>query len=149
MSHASDSCDIVMIVSSIRLVIMLVKVSERTPHAAAAAAHKITILFVILFYLLGTEEMQRSRVSKQNFVYIWEEERWAPFQVTRLNWICSVWCKNTTPRSFHRALALERPKSHVCVLLYLLISELDCLIVCCQGKHHPWAFSHIPRESCY
>lgn len=39
MSHASDSCDIVTIVYSIRLVIMLVKVSERL-HAGAA--HKIT-----------------------------------------------------------------------------------------------------------
>lgn len=36
MSHASDSYDIVIVVSSIRLVIMLVKVSERTPHAGAA-----------------------------------------------------------------------------------------------------------------
>lgn len=45
MSHASDSYDIVIIESSIRLVIMLVEVSERTPHAGAA--HKITsILFV-------------------------------------------------------------------------------------------------------
>lgn len=44
MSHASDSYDIVIIESSIRLVIMLVEVSERTPHAGAA--HKITnILF--------------------------------------------------------------------------------------------------------
>lgn len=44
MSHASDSYDVVIIESSIRLVIMLVKVSERTPHAGAA--HKITsILF--------------------------------------------------------------------------------------------------------
>jgi len=44
MSHAADSYDTVIIVSSIRLVIMLAKVSEITPHAGGA--HKITsILF--------------------------------------------------------------------------------------------------------